>query len=148
MLAICLVLIAALLHAIWNLLAKKIQASALSFTYVTRVGSSLLYTPPALLLIYLNRPHVGPKELIAIAGTALLHFLYFMSLQRGYAKGDLSLVYPRQRHSPLLTTLGAIWWLGERPSTLALSGSLLIIICVFLITLSARPRLNPSNNED
>ncbi|MEZ4606820.1 MAG: hypothetical protein R2865_08505 [Deinococcales bacterium] len=89
---------------------------------------------------------MGPKELIAIAGTALLHFLYFMSLQRGYAKGDLSLVYPCQRHSPLLTTLGAIFWLGERPSSLR-QAAVLIIICVFLITLSARPRLNPTNNE-
>jgi drug/metabolite transporter (DMT)-like permease len=49
-------------------------------------------------------------------------------LNRGYRVGDLSLVYPLARGTgPLLSTLAAILFLGERPSAIALVGALLII---------------------
>src|SRR5690349_16047947 len=67
-----------------------------------------------------------------------LHALYFLLLQRGYATGDLSLVYPLARGTgPLLSTTAAIVFLGERPSPLALAGAAVIILAVF--SLMGRP---------
>lgn len=70
-----------------------------------------------------------------IAGSAALHVGYFLSLQRGYRTGDLSLVYPLARGTgPLLATIAAILLLGERPTGLALGGTALIILSVFFLT--------------
>ena len=67
-----------------------------------------------------------------MAGSGVLHSIYFVLLQRGYAAGDLSLVYPLARGTgPLLSGAAAIAFLGERPSALALAGALIIVAAVF-----------------
>ena len=67
-----------------------------------------------------------------MVGSGLLHALYFTLLQRGYAAGDLSVVYPLARGTgPLLAGAAAIAFLGERPSALALAGGLIIVAAVF-----------------
>ena len=44
-----------------------------------------------------------------MAGSGALHALYFVLLQRGYATGDLSVVYPLARGTgPLLSATAAI----------------------------------------
>jgi hypothetical protein len=49
--------------------------------------------------------------------------------------GDLSLVYPLTRGTgPLLSTVGAIMLLGERPTPSALAGMLLVVVGLFLLT--------------
>jgi drug/metabolite transporter (DMT)-like permease len=56
-------------------------------------------------------------------------------LQRGYAVGDLSLVYPLARGTgPLLATAAAIVLFGERPSLLVIFGIALITAGVFVLT--------------
>jgi len=63
-----------------------------------------------------------------MAGSGLLHVVYYASLQRAYASGDLSVVYPLARGAgPLLSVAAAILFLGERPGTLGLAGGLLIV---------------------
>ena len=80
------------------------------------------------------------EALALMAGSGALHALYFALLQRGYATGDLSLVYPLARGTgPLLATAAAILVLGERPSPLALVGAALIVTAVF--SLIAKPGL-------
>jgi drug/metabolite transporter (DMT)-like permease len=64
-----------------------------------------------------------------------LHLGYFVLLQRGYAVGDLSLVYPLARGTgPLLATAAAIVLFDERPSVLVFIGIGLITVGVFLLT--------------
>ena len=77
-----------------------------------------------------------------MAGSGALHALYFVLLQRGYAAGDLSLVYPLARGTgPLLSGTAAIAFLDERPSALALAGALIIVAAVFsLVGRAAAPR--------
>jgi drug/metabolite transporter (DMT)-like permease len=70
-----------------------------------------------------------------MAGSAALHTAYFVLLNQGYRAGDLSLVYPLARGTgPLLSSLAAIVFLGERPSLIALGGGLLIIGGVVILT--------------
>ena len=57
-------------------------------------------------------------------GSGCLHSAYFTTLQRGYAEGDLSVVYPLARGTgPALSVLAAVVILGERPGPLALVGA-------------------------
>src|SRR6185437_9616312 len=64
----------------------------------------------------------------------LLHLAYFVLLQRGYAEGDMSVVYPLARGTgPLLSVLFAVVLLGERPGAVALAGALAVVAGVFVI---------------
>src|SRR5215831_7220966 len=82
--------------------------------------------------------NIGAVEIGFMAGSALLHTGYFVLLNQGYRVGDLSLVYPLARGTgPLLSSIAAIVFLGERPSAMALTGALLIIVGV--VVLSGNP---------
>jgi drug/metabolite transporter (DMT)-like permease len=140
--ALALVLAAAFIHATWNLLAKSVGGGA-SFVWLNSFLSTLLYAPFAAGVIFFQRPHLGAVELLFMFGSGLLHLGYFLLLQRGYAVGDLSLVYPLARGTgPLLATAAAIALFGERPSILALCGVLLIGSGVF--SLAWEPGARPA----
>jgi drug/metabolite transporter (DMT)-like permease len=133
--ALVLVLAAAVFHATWNLLAKRVGAGGAVFVWLFGAFSVLIYAPLALGVILLQGPHLGPAQLAFMFGSGALHLGYFVVLQRGYAVGDLSLVYPLARGTgPLLATMGAVVLLGERPGVVAVSGILLITLGVFLLT--------------
>ena len=60
-------------------------------------------------------------------------------LQRGYAVGDLNLVYPLARGAgPLLTFAVAVTLLGERPGAVPIAGVLAVVAGVLLISLGPR----------
>jgi len=133
-LALALVLIAACFHASWNLLAKRVGGGATSVWLYDSV-SLVVYAPVTLIVILVQHPHVDRLTLAFMVGSGLLHLGYFIFLQLGYRKGDLSLIYPLARGTgPLLSTLAAIIFLGERPSLIAFIGMLLIVLGVFLIS--------------
>ena len=133
--ALVLVLLAAVFHATWNLLAKRVGAGGAIFVWLFGLFSVFIYAPLALGVILLPGPHLGPAQLVFMFGSGALHLGYFVVLQRGYAVGDLSLVYPLARGTgPLLATVGAVVLLGERPGVVAVSGILLITLGVFLLT--------------
>jgi drug/metabolite transporter (DMT)-like permease len=133
--ALTLILAAAFIHASWNLLAKRASGHA-TFTWLFAVLSAFAYTPIALAMIWLWDAHIGLVEFGFMAGSAALHTAYFVLLNEGYRAGDLSLVYPLARGTgPLLSTLAAILFLGERPSVIAVVGAVLIIVGVVVLTL-------------
>ncbi|UCH52766.1 MAG: EamA family transporter [Pseudomonadota bacterium] len=137
-LALILVLAAALVHATWNYLAKRAGGGA-AFVWLFGLVSVALYSPIALWLLAERDWHITPTQLLFMAGTALIHAAYFLLLQRGYRAGDLSLVYPLARGTgPLLATLAAVAFFGERPTTLALAGAALVIGGILFMAL--RPR--------
>lgn len=126
-LVLLLVLVAAVVHASWNFLAKR-AGDSVGFLWLFSMVSALLYVPVLLVFILIERPHLDGLQLLFILGTACLHTAYFLFLQRGYAAGDLSLAYPLARGvAPLISVLGAIVLLGERPSLLALLGIMLLL---------------------
>jgi len=131
--ALVLLLIAAFLHATWNLFLKKVEGG-LVFQWLFAVLSTAIYFPAVLVLIW-YRPHpLNAGGVSVVMVSSLLHTLYYFVLQRGYRAGDLSLVYPLARGTgPLLATTGAIWFLGERPGSFVLGGGVLIILGVFVL---------------
>lgn len=132
-LALTLILISAIAHASWNLLAKR-ASGGVPFIWLFCAMSAFIYAPLALWVILSQHPHIGWGQLGAMAGSLVFHTIYFITLQRGYRVGDLSLVYPLARGTgPLLSTAAAILFLGERPTAVALAGALLIVACVFVM---------------
>src|SRR5918992_6257053 len=118
--ALVLVLAAATFHATWNLLAKRVGEGGAVFVWLFGFLAALIYAPLAVVVVSLERPNFGPEVLVFMFGSGLLHLGYFVLLQRGYAVGDLSLVYPLARGTgPLLATAAAIVLFGERPGALA-----------------------------
>jgi drug/metabolite transporter (DMT)-like permease len=136
--ALGLVLVAAVLHASWNLLAKKAGGGTI-LVWLYGTTSAVVLTPLALALIAIRRPVLGSAGLSFTVASAVIHVVYFLVLQRGYQLGDLSVVYPIARGTgPVLSTIAAILLLGERPSMLALLGATLVAVGVF--ALAANPR--------
>lgn len=133
-LAFGLVLTSAGLHAVWNFLAKRAGGDT-TFVWVFSALATVIYLPLALIILLTQQPRIGLPELVALGVTSLLHVVYYMLLNRGYRAGDLSLVYPIARGAgPMLSVLGAVLLLGERPSLLAVAGMLLIVVGVVVVT--------------
>lgn len=133
-LAITLVILSAFIHAAWNLLAKRANGGP-AFVWLCTALASIIWAPLAVVVILTQHPHVGTLEWLFLAGTALLHLIYFLVLQRGYRLGDFSLVYPLARGTgPMLSTVLAILILGEHPTPLALAGAALVVAGVLVVT--------------
>jgi drug/metabolite transporter (DMT)-like permease len=133
-LAIILVLSAAFVHAFWNLLAKR-AGGGVVFIWLFATLSSAIYAPISFYIIWIMRPRIGWTGLAFIFVSALLHLFYFFALQRGYSRGDLSLVYPLARGTgPMLSAFAAIVIFGERPGVIAILGAILVILSVFYLS--------------
>src|ERR671913_1594395 len=133
--ALALVLLAAVFHATWNLLAKRVGDGGAPFVWLFGLCSLLIYAPLAVVVVLVSAPQLGPIQYLFMFGSGVLHLGYFVLLQRGYAVGDLSLVYPLARGTgPLLATAAAIVLFGERPSVLVFVGIGLITAGVFVLT--------------
>lgn len=131
--ALGLVLAAAFIHATWNLLLKR-TGGGIVFVWLFGSASTIIYAPLATTIFLIERPGLGLPEAIFIVGSGIIHIGYYLALQRGYRTGDLSLVYPLARGTaPMLATIAAITFLGERPSPLALAGGAFIVISVFVL---------------
>jgi drug/metabolite transporter (DMT)-like permease len=138
--AIILILLAAFSHAGWNLLAKRLSAfDAVAYLWLAGLCSIALYAPLAFIVAAAGRPRIGWPQLGCMAASAGLHLAYFLLLQRGYRLGDLSLVYPLARGTgPILSSLAAVLFFGERPGPAGIAGILLVGAGVFLLGLPAR----------
>ena len=104
-----LVLLAALMHASWNAIAKSGTNKLLDITAMALAGGVLC----ALALPFLPLPE--PESWPWLAASLLLHFLYFMALVGAYANADLSHAYPLMRGvAPLLVALFGYFLLDDR----------------------------------
>jgi len=129
--ALVLVLGAAVLHAGWNALTKR-AGDPLVFLWCVGVLASALYTPIALTV--LARQGFRAAAIPFVVGTVVLHALYFFTLGRAYASGDLSLVYPIARGLGVaLVPLAALGLFDERLSPLGTLGVSLVAAGIFFL---------------
>jgi drug/metabolite transporter (DMT)-like permease len=132
--ALALVLVAAVLHATWNLCAKR-AGGGLPFVWLVGAVICAIYVPVITGFWLWKHPSIPWHAVAWILGSGVLKTGYSLFLQRGYRTGDFSLIYPLARGTgPLLSTFAAVILLGERPSPLALAGGLMIISAIFFLT--------------
>ncbi len=140
--ALSLVLVAAVAHASWNLFSKQASATGtVFFIWLLAAAAACLYAPVVAITVVVSRPHLTGLNWLFLVGTGVLEAGYFLFLQFGYRKGDLSLVYPVGRGTgALLAALAGILILGERPGPLTLTGIACIIAGIVVIGIPARSR--------
>jgi drug/metabolite transporter (DMT)-like permease len=132
--AVVLIIVAALAHAAWNLAAKRVPDGGAVFVWLYGSVSAAICVPLAFVATLVLDKTPSLTWFAAMGVSGMLHLTYFVLLQRGYAVGDLSVVYPLARGSgPLLAVLAAILLLGDRPTPAALVGASLVIIGILVI---------------
>ncbi len=131
-----LVAIAAVAHATWNLTIKAAGTSGTRFLWLTFVVATLAVAPFGIASLVQVGPRMPLLLLLALA-SGILQITYFLTLQRGYRLGDVSIVYPLARGSgPLLAVVFAIVLFGERPGVLGLVGAGVVVAGVVVIGLA------------
>lgn len=131
--ALALVLLAGLVHAGWNIVAKKAGGDA-RFAFFTSIWMMLVWAPLGLWLGWDAVPQWGALQWLAVAVSGVLHVVYFVTLLRGYRAADLTVVYPLARGTgPLLSAMLAIWLLDETLGITGVLGVLGVVAGVLLI---------------
>ena len=142
-----LVLLAALAHASWNVLAKTASGGA-TFVWLFSAAATVIWLPALAVSLVVDPGSLGLEGIGFMAGSGALHALYFVLLQRGYREGDLSLVYPLARGTgPLLSTIAAVVIFAERPSAPALAGGAIIVVAVFSLAGAGRGTAVPGHRR-
>jgi drug/metabolite transporter (DMT)-like permease len=131
--ALSLVVVGALIHASWNLLAKHSRGGT-HFVWAYSVVAAILYLPLAAWALMEGGMKWTLPAIIAILATGGLHLGYSLVLQGGYKRAGLSVVYPVARGTgPALSVIGAIAILGEPVTVASAAGTLLVVGGVFII---------------
>ena len=131
-LSIILLLSAAVLHALSNALIK-LSRDKLAFTWWMLTAWAVIGFP---LIFFVGQP--PPIGWLIILVSGLIEAVYFITLTRAYALGDLSQVYPIARGSaPLFVLLWAMLFLGERPTPIGVGGIVIVVIGLYLVNLPA-----------
>ncbi|KQV89196.1 EamA family transporter [Pelomonas sp. Root1237] len=136
--ALALVLTAALLHAVWNLAAKK-WGGGTHFVFSCALGVVVLWLPAVLLVGLDELPHWSLLAWGFVAASAVVHLGYFNCLIAGYRASDLTVVYPVARGSgPFLSALAAVVLLGEHLGVYGALGLAGVVGGILLITMGPR----------
>lgn len=136
-LAIALVLVAAVLHAGWNVLLKTSGDTLWTAVRLQAIGTAILLPIGIAAWLSNGRPAVPAEAFWLAIGSGLVEAIYFICLSAAYSRGALSLVYPLARGSaPLLAVTVGIVLLGERLAPLAAAGVACLLVGILLV---ARP---------
>ena len=134
-LAIALVLLSAIMHALRNFFNKK-ALDKQAFVWWYEVIGLIFFTPVFLYAWFTASAGITVAiPLILLSG--LIHFCYWLFLSKALEKGDLSLVYPIMRSSPALVLIFSITILGEDVSAPGITGILLIAFGVYTINMKS-----------
>jgi drug/metabolite transporter (DMT)-like permease len=136
-LALALVLVAAVLHAGWNVLLKTSGDPLRTAVRLQAIGTVVLVPIAVVAWLAGGRPAIAPEGIAIAIGSGALEAAYFVFLSAAYRRGDLSLVYPIARGSaPLLAVAVGVGLLGERLG----GGAALGVGCLLVgILVVARP---------
>lgn len=137
--SVFLVVLASLIHASWNLLAKRAASVGAVFVFAYNLVACIAYAPWVIWLLGQGNITWTQTGIGFIVLSGLLHLTYSLCLQRGYQVADLSVVYPVARGTgPMLSSIGAFVILGETPTGMGLIGLLLVVTGIVLIATQGR----------
>jgi drug/metabolite transporter (DMT)-like permease len=127
-----LVVLSAILHAVWNALVKSAGDRTLTMVAIRTVGMTF----GLVALPFVDLP--APESWKWLAVTAVVMFAYYALLVRSYGVGDMSVVYPLARGlAPVLTTIAAFLVIGEALSTGQIAGVVMISIGIMALSFGA-----------
>jgi len=129
-----LALLAAVLHAYWNVRLKQADDPLALAARAMPVGA-LLTAPPVLVLWVLDgRPGLPWQGWLLLAISVLLELAYLHLLSAAYRRGEVSSVYPVARGSaPLLAVAIGMTVFGERLDAVQLAGVAALLAGIWLV---------------
>jgi drug/metabolite transporter (DMT)-like permease len=143
-LAAALVLTGSVMHAAWNLIAKRVPDGGATFVWIHCLLSTVLMVPVVWVWLAVSGTQLHASWLLACAASAVMHVVYSVLLQWGYSAGDMNITYPISRGvGPLLTVLVAVAVFGERISVYAGLGVAAIIAGITVISTGATATDDP-----
>ena len=132
---IAMVLAAAVAHAVWNLASKYKRGDTLLFVWAYSCASTLLWVPIGLVLMVQGQGAIDWRLGVGAAVSAALHIAYSLTLQAGYDRAELGVVYPIARGTGAGTDDAVCdSSSGERLSLVALFGALLVVTGILVVT--------------
>ena len=130
-----LVLLAAIAHASWNFLSKKISGN-LPIFWLGSMCINLVLLPFSIIIIFRNGFNF--QGTVPILISAFFHCFYYITLFNSYKFGDISAAYPISRGTGVaVTALVAVFILHDYVSSLGWTGILLIVAGILIIGLSS-----------
>ena len=137
-----LVLAAAAMHATWNALIKT-RSDRFASISLTTLGASIVVLP---ILPFVDFPSI--EVWIWIAASVIIHAGYRLFLVKTYDVGDFAQSYPLARGiAPLITTVGAIIFIGEVPEGLTVLGIVVLSFGALLMSLRGSSDLSKFNRR-
>ena len=132
-----LVMVSAVSHALWNYVAKE-AGDKDSFMLLLNVLSLALFLP----VFYVILPEIYfPVEILPfLVASGGAETIYFLALGKAYEEGDLSVVYPVARSSPMFVAIAASLLIGERVTLWGALGIALILVGVYVLHLKGWSR--------
>lgn len=140
--ALLLTLVAALLHATWNLAAKRATGRAV-FGFQTALVTAIIFAPLAAaeMIKLPNDSFLSWTPLLwgIVGGSSLVHVVYFLCLLQGYRVAPMSIVYPVARGAgPLLSYFLAVFVFKETVTVAGFGGMILILVGVMILSQPSR----------
>jgi drug/metabolite transporter (DMT)-like permease len=131
---VLLVLVAAGLHAGWNVLLKS-SGDPLPTATRSLAASALVVTPACLVAWYATGRHGLPAlGWLVLVLSACAEGVYFVFLSRAYQAGDLSVVYPVARGTgPLVAVAAGLLVLHEHLTALELLGVAAVLAGIWAV---------------
>ncbi len=131
--ALAMVIVAALLHASWNIVAKKTGGNR-HFVLMGGLLLALFWAPAGLWLGWTEVPRWGWTQWTFIGLSGFTHLAYFKVLLKGYRVSDLTVVYPVARGTgPLISSVLAVAAMGEALTLHGAAGVLFVCGGVFIV---------------
>jgi drug/metabolite transporter (DMT)-like permease len=126
---VLLVLLAGLIHAVWNALAKGITSQTTSFALMN-LGIAVVS--------WISLPFIGVPRAQAwpfVAASVACHIGYELFLMGSYQRANFSRAYPIARGvAPLLVSLGGLVLASERIGLKGLAGIVFIVVGVISLS--------------
>ncbi len=127
-----LVMASAVSHALWNYVAKE-AGDKDSFMLLINVFSLGIFLPVFFVILPEIYFPVEVLPFLFVSGVA--ETIYFLALGKAYEEGDLSVVYPVARSSPMFVAIAASLLIGERITVWGTLGIALILFGVYVLHL-------------
>ncbi|RNC72707.1 MAG: EamA family transporter [Desulfuromonadales bacterium] len=130
-LAFTLIVISAVMHALWNLLVKRSRHKTVFIWWMFVASGSLFTLSLPLLPERFQWPDLS--TLLLVTAGAVCFVLYHLFNGRAYRSGDLSVVYPLSQTSMVYVPVWGMSILGERLSIPGIAGILLVILGAYSV---------------
>jgi len=131
---VAIILVAAVAHAVWNTVSKYKRGDTFIFVWSYTCLATLLCLPLGIAPVITGVQPLSWRLAIGCLVSAVLHVVYSLTLQTGYDRYAVGVVYPVARGTgPVLTMVTAILLLGERPSTSAILGAVVVVAGIVIV---------------